>query len=472
MIELTDPPPTGRRMQTGGAYPSITAYRTLLRPQSVAAGAQFGASVAYGADYDGNGSPELIVGAPGATPKGMITLNYMDSGRLRAYRNVEITAAQALPPAAVNVTQFGKSVASVGRLNRADNVEDIVVGGRLDLLPTMPATGVIAALYMRPIAAEQLMPEPPSAPPMDYTAPLPSPPIASTAPAPSQPGFAPSALPPLTAGGGDALTIMTGESFVATWVVSLVIICGLLGACGSYYILYRRHTPMELAKMGAMSGPAEWAAIARRDGRITPQCRVELRGPSSAKRAHRVRASQPGAENASQLISSSSAPAGLEDVLLNVCYAPNVCYDPKAVQFPAGANVCHRGAAGSSSEGLSPGGTRVVDLSQATDALLRSELEAGAGIVYAPNAPRYGAPAPSALAPPGRGSSSRIPGGLSAVEEADREGTWGQDSLPWSEDAAPVAAPLLQIAPADVAYVGGAPASGRSTGESGAMLRI
>ena len=88
---------------------------------------------------------------------------------------------------------------------------------------------------------------------------------------------------------------------------------------------------------------------------------------------------------------------------------------------------------------------RVVDLSDATDALLRGEQEEPVPMDYMPqyasNVPRdFDSASPSA--PPRRNTHTM--GGLSSVTEEDRAGTWGQfddnnSQATWlSDEASPV----------------------------------
>jgi len=281
---------------------------------------------------------------------------------------------------------------------------------------------------------------------------------------------------------------LTGETWVEIWVVVVVVVGVLLLACGGYYFFFRRHSVSEVAKMSYLGGPMEWAADARREGRISNQCRVEVRGPALAKKAHRVRASEPGTER-SAMEPLPAAPHLDPDVLLNVCYAPNVCYSPGSVSqsSPRGMSTAAisppaasltASLAASFAAAPRAAGTCVVDLSEATESLLRGESASSEEDVnyqpdYAPNTPRSRSGRAARAEPTrqasGSRSSGRTPGGLSAVVEEDRERTWGQDSqATWSEElGALIPAAALPLPPPV------SEAQERSTGESsGAMLRI
>ena len=128
MLTIT-PPPTGGRRRTQFAASPFTAMRTLPAPPDLVSGAQFGAALAYAADYDGNGASELMVGAPGSV-QGSVALHYMDSGGLRAYRTVQITASESELGGGANVSEFGRSIVNLGALNLGDIVEDVAAAQR------------------------------------------------------------------------------------------------------------------------------------------------------------------------------------------------------------------------------------------------------------------------------------------------------------------------------------------------------
>ena len=451
-------------MATGGRRLQATALRTIaVRVMSAPASlqiadAQFGAALAYAADYDGNGILDLAVGAPGHHARGSVALHYMDSDAFRSFRSVTLSAEEALGPSSLNVTQFGRAIVSLGAMNLGDIVDDLAIGARLDRQPALPGTGLIAFLFFADMS--ETVAYPPSIPPHDALPPSPEPtlPIAPP-PSPSPPmqsdEIATVAAPPSPPGvpsidvltGSEALTEDgSGGIFIKAWVVSLIGMLALLGACALYHFGYRQHRPVELVKMSC-AGLLELASETRGEGRVTAQCRIEIRGPVSAKRSHRVRASQAGSEQVTPDVLPAAMPNLDPDVMLNVCYAPNVCHAPNAAMLARAPSattgfictdshnpMCTLGGA------LHEAGERMVDLSKATESLLRG------GAVYHPdyvlNAPQRGvaiafdhARSVAPLLDVGlsssvaqRSSSRPAPGGLAAVAEEERERTWGQDS--------------------------------------------
>ena len=141
---------------TGG---DIAGYAYVEAPSALATDGDFGRSLSYADDYDGNGSPELIVGTPGTTSSdpGNIVLHFMDSGGLNAFRTVTISATAALGSAGSSgITRFGRTVTNIGAHNPEDVVSDISVGSRYDYpgrrrgrsLEAMPGTGSVGVLFM------------------------------------------------------------------------------------------------------------------------------------------------------------------------------------------------------------------------------------------------------------------------------------------------------------------------------------
>ncbi|MEI8257485.1 MAG: VCBS repeat-containing protein, partial [Deltaproteobacteria bacterium] len=96
----------------GSAGPSAQVWATL----SGAAGSSFGSSVASAGDVNGDGYPELIVGAPGN-----------DSAFLFAGTATGVAGSPLLTLAGVRGSGFGSSVAGAGDLN-GDGFADVVIG--------------------------------------------------------------------------------------------------------------------------------------------------------------------------------------------------------------------------------------------------------------------------------------------------------------------------------------------------------
>jgi len=99
---------------------------TIYASPTASPGSRFGASLALGADYNGNGHRSVFVGAPGESD-GVLYLLYADSdGNLTAasdHHRVRWTSASL----GVSSAGVGRSVAVLGQLNR-DLVADVAVG--------------------------------------------------------------------------------------------------------------------------------------------------------------------------------------------------------------------------------------------------------------------------------------------------------------------------------------------------------
>lgn len=325
-----------RSLQTasGSNLPAqITNHGSLTAPTGAGS---FGEAVAFAADYDGNGVPELVVGAP-TQGNGAVYIHYMAAGFASAYKVVRIDAMGA------QVSRFGRAIVSLGPVNMDDIVSDLMVGARDDSPRT--AVGSVTILFMTP-AAGQAPPSPPEFEPIDDL------------------GTGTFALSS-NDGSRDGLLI-------GAWV-SVVVLFFLMAAWFVYFKFYRQHELRELKKTKYLSAPVAAVVSRARSGQVTPNFRLEFRGPSSAQCASTVRTSIPEglAARPLPLQGVSSAPMLDPDVLLNVSYAPNVPHgDSSGQMLPPPQPISPKAAASA---------TRVVDLSDATDALLRGDDE------YAPN---------------------------------------------------------------------------------------
>ncbi len=94
------------------AVPSAIAWATLVGP----AGSAFGASVVSAGDVNGDGFPELLVGAPGG-----------DSAYLYAGSATGIATAPSMALSGMAGSGFGTSVAGAGDVN-GDGFADVIVG--------------------------------------------------------------------------------------------------------------------------------------------------------------------------------------------------------------------------------------------------------------------------------------------------------------------------------------------------------
>lgn len=217
------------------------------------------------------------------------------------------------------------------------------------------------------------------------------------------------------------------------WVL-LPLIAFLSCVWSLYYFYFRGHSFRELYRTKYLLGPSESALSAVKQGRVSRSLRVELRGSARAKRARTVRASEPAGSVSTTAVNSprvqgvmSSSAAVDPDVLLSVCYAPNVPRSDSDLSAPARRTepVSPR----------TPGGTRIVDLSEATDLLLRSTdqqpVTIGFEPAYARNVPNqsqdtFSSKPGSGAGPLGAPSSPRRAptGGLTAVAEELQAGTW------------------------------------------------
>jgi len=390
-----------------GSLPSLGSYSQFGPPSSEVIPKDFGQAVAYAADYDGNGEAELVIGAPGsAGDTGTVLIYYLDSGGMSVLSHSTTQVCGML--SCSNVTNFGRAIASLGALNSEDIVNDLAVGSASDY--PAAATGAVSVLFLDPIT------------------PSPSPPMP----------------PPAVIEGAGASALsesgLQSAVLVGAWVVLPILFC-LLGTWSVYFFCYRGHSFKDLYKTNYLLGPAETTLSAMRQGRVSRSLRLEIRGSADAKRARSVRATEPG----SMFAAKQSGPRGNEgtggagpvldpDVLLNVCYAPNV---PRSGSDPSLSAPRRTSGSGEVSP-RTPGGTRIVDLSEATDVLLRSSgeqepMSIGYEPNYAYNVPSQGdqpygnggGSRGSAPAASPRRSSGPI-GGLEAVVEEDRVGTWGQ----------------------------------------------
>ena len=262
--------------------------RRIEPPQAMQRNAAFGAALALGADWDGDGKRELLVGAPAA---GRVYIMSTSPGA--AARSVELVASDLGLP---DSFALGQSVALLGRVN-ADNVADVALGAH-DRANGRAGAAVTALFAPRPQLppshASPLSPRQPprSAPPLPSAAPATSP---SQAPSPTPttqppslpstvlprepPSASPQSLPPLV--DSPIANLGVGAGFLSTGALVVVTCFVLLAtlACGSC-VIYGRSSP---AKLWTVLSPraASMQVLLPEGGRVADEYRRENAGIST-----------------------------------------------------------------------------------------------------------------------------------------------------------------------------------------------
>ncbi len=114
-------------------------WLTHLQADGAAAGEGSGRAVALGGDYDGDGLPDLVLGAPEAAPGGLVL-----AGAVEVRSGLDGTLILRLDGARAGAA-FGAAVAAVGDVN-GDGVPEILVGAPFDSPGGRPEAGT-ATLY-------------------------------------------------------------------------------------------------------------------------------------------------------------------------------------------------------------------------------------------------------------------------------------------------------------------------------------
>ncbi len=122
-------------MNNGGTVKSTVKINSATpRGLALSNGDRFGVSVASIGDINGDGTPDIAVGAEdddsGGTNRGAVHILLMNNGGT-VKRTVEINSATPRGPALSNYDRFGASIASIGDIN-GDGTPDIAVGARDD----------------------------------------------------------------------------------------------------------------------------------------------------------------------------------------------------------------------------------------------------------------------------------------------------------------------------------------------------
>ena len=113
-------------VDAGSAWVFSSAGGTLLRLlPGGAAGDRFGGAIGVGADADGDGYAEILVGAPSASPNGA------GAGRatLLGWRPYDRATEVAVLAPATGDSRFGSAMSRAGDVNR-DGIQDYLVGAR------------------------------------------------------------------------------------------------------------------------------------------------------------------------------------------------------------------------------------------------------------------------------------------------------------------------------------------------------
>ena len=166
-------------------------------------------------------------------------------------------------------------------------------------------------------------------------------------PSPPSPPPAPPARPidfvssALTASDGEYLAQLAIGAWIAL-PISIFFFC----AWAVYFSCFRRHKFNELYKTKYLIGWSESTIRNLKQGRVTPSLRLEVRGSACARCARAVRTTEPtGGISIISATSSHSPAADSEarsqasmpfdpDILLNVCYVPNVLRTDSSLAEP------------------------------------------------------------------------------------------------------------------------------------------
>ena len=243
----------------------------------------------------------------------------------------------------------------------------------------------------------------------------PSPPSPPSAPPARPTDFVPSAL---TASDGEYLAQLAIGAWIAL-PISIFFFC----AWAVYFSCFRRHKFNELYKTKYLIGWSESTIRNLKQGRVTPSLRLEVRGSACARCARAVRTIEPISISAtsshspaadSEARSQASMPFD-PDTLLNVCYAPNVPRTDSSLAAPISCQA--------SSTRAPSGYANVIDLSDATDLMLRSTEREPIPVGFEP-AYAYNGPSQSAINSRTSAMRRAHNSGLTTVAEEHQAGTW------------------------------------------------
>lgn len=225
---------------TGGVYifsltEELSLIETISAPVPVTNGL-FGQSLALGADWDGNGIRDLVVGSPGVQGGALYIL-------FRGTNNYKMIFASNVGDLAS--VGFGQSVALVGLVND-DLVPDIAAGvPSLTVGNLTNAGGVIIAQltpfqypYMPPQLPSLREPKHPPTLPPPSALPLPGVPIPPLPPVPPTPPN-----PPLAVAVAAVRTPFEASLSISGLALALIIISSLLCLAAMYYACLLRRRP-------------------------------------------------------------------------------------------------------------------------------------------------------------------------------------------------------------------------------------
>ena len=276
---------------------------------------------------------------------------------------------------------------------------DVYSTGRIPITVVRGATFVTYAHIMAALPPSP--PSPPSAPPARPT------------------DFVPSAL---TASDGEYLAQLAIGAWIAL-PISIFFVC----SWAVYFSCFRRHKFSELYITSYLLGWSESTIRNLKQGHVTRSLRLEIRGSACARRARAVRVMEPtGAISTISARLSRAPAAGSEarsqasmpfdpDTLLNVCYAPNVPRTDSSLAAPISCQA--------SSTRAPSGYANVIDLSDATDLMLRSTEREPIPVGFEP-AYAYNGPSQSAINSRTSAMRRAHNSGLTTVAEEHQAGTW------------------------------------------------
>ena len=252
-----------------------TALHELRSPASAlgdALGDEFGRALSSGADWDGNGLPELVVGAPAEGSGGALYILYVTAGAQFAsttpggYARISAEAL-GLPSGA----RLGQSVALLGAVD-GDLVPDLIAGGR-STFGGLPSAGALAVVFLAAASYPSAPPQPSRPPPISPPPPRPlSPPTLPPPPPAAPPPVPPAPTSPLL---GTGLAVRVFGTTVHGYQVVLVALLLLGGLAALYIVGIRKKRPADLAAAAVARLRSGWRSL--RSWYVEPSLELQLR---------------------------------------------------------------------------------------------------------------------------------------------------------------------------------------------------